>query len=77
MTQTIRINGTSYKVQKLETSKGAGIVGNYSVEGPRSSRFFVTDYGPKFHLVSVSVTGWPRPLKGLKREHLASLGVEV
>lgn len=77
----ITINGTRYKVSALPTgekARGLGIRGNYAVEGPKGSKFLVTDHGPRYELTSVSVTGSaPRPLRGLKRSHFAAFGVEA
>lgn len=77
----ITINGTRYTVSALPTSdkaKAIGIRANFAVEGPKGSKFLVTDHGPRYQLTSVSVTGsQPRPLRGLKRSHMAPFGVEV
>lgn len=81
------INGTTYSVHRLSTgpnSSRAGILGNYALKGPNGATYFVTDYGPKYQINSVSCGGskhqrWtpaPRPLRGLTREHL-SLFIEA
>lgn len=74
---TITIAGTSYRVFRLSASPALRIFNRFAIEGPRGGQFFVTDFGPRYTMTSVSLTGQPRPLRGLKREHLAAFGVEV
>ncbi len=74
------IGKTAYKVYRLpvgESSRKAGILGNYALEGPRGACYFVTDHGPKFKINSCAVGGarpWnvdARPLRGLTRESIS------
>lgn len=76
----ITIAGTTYSVFRLPCgmkSRAMGIRNRFAIEGPKGGQFFVTDFGPAFTMTSVSINGFARPLRGLKREHLAAFGVEA
>lgn len=73
----IQILGRTYLVYRLPASPALRIANRFAIEGPKGGQFFVTDFGPRYTMTSVSLTGQPRPLRGLKREHLAAFGVEV